>query len=214
MVSDLEGFGKAREEKSSRRQDSRKPAAQRQTARSSAPRPARKVDLDSVPKGYDADVWDVALFFEQVAADRGFSLAAGRPVLYAKLEQRITQSDIRHVTRWRDSKPLRWVPMVKVMIIDFWDDEVWLPDVAYAIDQFCDPDMFAGLRSRILRQVEVKHALQFARTEERGPRAPTEPEPEEEFPVLPVRTKPPRTWEERRAAVQRIREARESRRAS
>lgn len=201
---DLDRLNKARED----RQATRKPAAQRPAT--PGHRPRRKVDLDAVPEGYDANVWEVALFFEELAEERGFQLAAGRPVLYAKLEDRVTKSGLRNVQSWR-GKPLRWVPLIKAMIIDFWDDEVWLASAAHAIDQFCGVEVFTMLRDQILREHELKQVkASLVKQPDRDRRADPHVQAriaarQAEQEQLPRRRdKPRRSWEEIREAVARM----------
>jgi hypothetical protein len=111
----------------------------------------------------------VARFFEELAEERGFQLAAGRPVLYAKILDRIEKSGIKTVTDYAGT-PLKWIPMIKVMIIDFWDDEVWLASVAHAIDQFCGVETFDMLQRQILTQRALKLSREHAKPQPHGGR--------------------------------------------
>jgi hypothetical protein len=102
------------------------------------------VDLDAIPPGYDPDLWDLTLFFEQRAEEARCELAAKRLVIYAKLQRRIASS----VLRERHGDELTGV--VKEMMTEFWDDDVYLASMRYALDQFCGVEYFDDLAGYVL----------------------------------------------------------------
>jgi hypothetical protein len=53
-------------------------------------RPARKLDPQACPPGYDPEVWSLTLLFEQLSAAAGVITLRG-PLLYSMLEQRTTE---------------------------------------------------------------------------------------------------------------------------
>lgn len=117
-----------------------------------APRVARKVDPDACPPGWDPDVWRFTLLFEELAERWNIRLAVGRPVIYAKLEQRIEKSGVRNApeSMRRDSKGhvRTWQDLTEAIICEYWTQE---PDAKalgithwdeYATDDFTNFEMF------------------------------------------------------------------------
>lgn len=102
-------------------------------------RAVRVIDLDACPRGYDPAVWDVTMYFIQAAESYGVELATGKLLVYAHLCRRIMQ--VKGMTRpW----PF-WAALVKMMIDEFWAEEVFLAREAYAVDQFCGVETFTML---------------------------------------------------------------------
>lgn len=205
------------------RQTTRRPAAQRPATQSSAPRRRRKIDLDAVPDGYDPDVWDLVLFFHQQAEHYQCTLAAGRLITYAKLEDRLNKAHIRETKTFRGDLIVAWVPMVKAMMMDFWDDEVVVANTAFAIDQFCGFEMFESLLVNILDEHQRKTLSREMAERPKEDRPVSGPTPEgirrralrqqqakqEEAnrPVFPARKR--RSWDEIRERVKQMRKGSE-----
>lgn len=59
--------------------------------------PARKgpYDKSRCPAGWDADLWHLALLFEQYARADGIELRASRPIIYAEIAEMVTQYNMR-----------------------------------------------------------------------------------------------------------------------
>lgn len=176
-------------------------------------------DPEACPPRFDPDVWELACLFWSTSTDLGFSPDA-RPILYSELHAAIERFGVRETTDL-DGRPLNWIPLVKLMILDFWDDEVWLPDVAYAISQFCDVEMFEGLKMKILREQKARDAerAEAARPkaeptgsqptevgrQRRAARAAAEARAEAEMEAIRAASwRPRRSWDETKAAVRRI----------
>lgn len=96
-------------------------------------------DRDKMPDGLDEDIWDLTLYFEQVAECYGQSVA-GRPIVYTELSHRIRESGIR-------ATYVEWITIVKAMIKEYWDSET---DTVYAINDFCNIDRFDFYMSWVL----------------------------------------------------------------
>lgn len=118
------------------------PAAEQRPRRERRTTPV--IDLDAMPRGYEPDLWDLTLYFEQRAEEAWCELAAKRLVIYAKLQRRIASS----VLRDRHGDELTGV--VKEMMTSFWDDDVWLASMRYALDQFCGVEYFNDLAGYVL----------------------------------------------------------------
>lgn len=88
-------------------------------------------DRDKVPDGCDADVWHLALYFEQKAEEAGITVA-GRPILYVELANRIRRSNIKSFSDWFE--------LLEKMIDHFWDT---LDDASFAINTFTGIERFS-----------------------------------------------------------------------
>lgn len=77
------------------------PPKQRTTGRitdwKNAPRgtPKPPPDKDRCPAGWDSDTWHLVLLFEQYARADRIDLAAGRPVIYAELNDLVSRFALR-----------------------------------------------------------------------------------------------------------------------
>ena len=140
-MSGLDELRQHREVKKSRTREAPQPAA-KQSRRERKTVPV--VDLDSLPSGYDPDLWDLTLFFEQRAEEARTGLAAKRLVIYARLQRRIGSSSVAG----RDDM----VAVVKDMMTSFWDDDVYLASARYALNQFCDVEYFDDLAGWVLHR--------------------------------------------------------------
>ena len=119
-------------------------------AESSGPRMARKIDRDAPPSGWDADVWDLALFWEQLR-DKYEHPGPGRPVIYSELESAVTRHGVREMKlrNETDSDPA-WVRLLKLMIEYFWDEDMDPGRPAAALNDFVAAGEFTGLRDMVL----------------------------------------------------------------
>lgn len=144
------------------------------------PRPhpfqARKVDLGDCPAGYDPDVWDMALLFEQRATDRGTRLTVGRIILYAMLEPRMEwlrdqRAQVNEKIRgsWSADGVTRfssWQEMGRAAIELFWRDDGDLLEPndpgQYAADDFCHPLEFKAIVWEVRRKSVNKHSRENA----------------------------------------------------
>lgn len=108
-------------------------------------------DRDKMPPGFDPEVWDLTLFFEQQAEHWGHSIV-GRPIVYMELNNRINNSDIRH-------KFVDWHGMIREMIESFWSYELDPDKSYYAINEFCRIDIFNQLSDSIEADRERKKLL-------------------------------------------------------
>jgi hypothetical protein len=202
MSGDVDSFARKREEK----KDS---ASSWKSA--THPEPSqrrRRRDRDEVPDGFDANVWELAMFFEHQAYLKRSDLATGRYLIYSKLADKFEKSKIRQ-TKSFQNKAVNWVSMVKVMMMDFWDYMV--DDSAYAIDQFCGPEMFHDLMMSAVSSQETQrlskgmdarprgeHAVNLAA----GTRRPLRRQ--EEVAPAPPRDRPRRSWDEVSARLKQI----------
>jgi hypothetical protein len=149
------------------------------------PRPARKIDLDECPPGYDPAVWSLALLFQQTAqrtirretTDQRIILAHGRPMIYAMLEQRCApfrkwfasrqeraqDEHLRPFYLARSVSTLRiagsWQEVVAEAIEHhfraYFEDE-------YAADYFCNPEVFRSMIREIREKGWNWHLRQLA----------------------------------------------------
>lgn len=122
-------------------------------------RPARKVDLDEPPPGYDPDLWDMALLFELLATRRGIRLSHGRILLYAMLEPRMewlrdqrARVDETRRGSWSADGVIRfssWQEMGRAAIGFFWEDteDILTPNDPgpHAASEFCNEVEFKAI---------------------------------------------------------------------
>jgi hypothetical protein len=127
-------------------------------------------DRDRCPRGWDTDIWHLALVFESLAGDQDIKLRAGRPVIYSELAGRIKDSGIRNWQKddlpfsseqleatlaqefYSDIKlfgPL-WRQFIEAMICEFftrhWDEN--------ATATFTGKDMFIDIWDIVVRAVD------------------------------------------------------------
>lgn len=91
-------------------------------------------DRDKCPDGLDQDIWDLALYFEQVAESNGKPVI-GRPILYTELSHRLRTYGVEQVY-------VEWVDAVKNMIDMFFDDYS-----ETSINNFCSKETFDYIAS-------------------------------------------------------------------
>jgi len=86
-------------------------------------RNARKFDVNACPRGWDADVWDLTLFWEQKREEYDHT-GPGRPIIYMHLEDVVRRSGIRDrgYVDFENKLP-GWVKVMRVLIAYFWDWE-------------------------------------------------------------------------------------------
>src|SRR5581483_8981614 len=133
-------------------------------------RPARRADPDACPSGYDQDIWGLVLLFGQLAAADGIHLAAGRPLLYAMLEERVRELQARLEkaqkleprSGWWSATPGKrfgtWQELAEAAIRFEWAN---FRQDQYAADWFCDPTRFREM----IRQ--VRHRAYFAHLDQK-----------------------------------------------
>lgn len=179
------------------RQQQRKERGRQELASGGAPRPAKKVDLDACPQGYDPDIWHLALYFRQVAQattrretlNEKIQLEHGLPVIYAYLERACEpfrdwfasrQEKVAAGALGRSGKPLRpvYVGSSKktVHVAENWVEVVeqaitWhfqkYYEDEYAADTFCQPETFRAMIRESRETARNWHFLR-QRDEERG----------------------------------------------
>jgi hypothetical protein len=142
-------IGRHAEVQRQKREQHRTPGrpAQRETAPSFDTQPPGHragPDLRKTPKGYDPEVWQLALLFTDKADDYDVELVTGPVLVYGKMFRRISK------TKLRSRK--NWVSVVEKMIAEFWDNQVTIATEAYAIDEFCGVETFKGLAQWALRE--------------------------------------------------------------
>lgn len=128
-------------------------------------RTARKIDRDSAPEGYDATIWGLAVHFELKAEAEGWTLAAGRPVIYAALHRKLLSLG------WLSNGVVRPVhlDLTRDLIDQFFADEIEHSRARYAIDQFTS--LLADMAKAFIEEVRVSRAMRSAHDSE-----PTEQE--------------------------------------
>ena len=98
-----------------------------------SPAPARRYlpgpDLDKMPSGYDPEIWQLALDFTRAAKHYDVELATGKPLVYAYLFRVI--EDVPKI-RTKDD----WTGLVKMMIKEFFDNDIEIDHEEYAVEQF------------------------------------------------------------------------------
>lgn len=113
------------------------------------------------PPGWDADIWDLALFWIDKREQYGF-LGPGRPIVYYELESLVQRSGIRS-RGYKDyeGKVPGWFKVIKTVIEYFWD---WEEEAAlrpqYALDYFCQLPYFNETTEYILRKAASERRRQ------------------------------------------------------
>lgn len=99
-MGELGGFSKRPDRD---RQQSRQPVQASRPAAMVSAQPARKgpPNRNQCPAGWDAEVWHLTLLFEQYADADGIQLRAGRPVIYAEINDLVTRWHMREKSQRR-----------------------------------------------------------------------------------------------------------------
>lgn len=105
---------------------------------------ALSYDRDKMPPGFDPEVWNLTLLFEQEAEKWGHSII-GRPIIYMELNHRVNISGIRN-------KFVMWNDIITEMIETFWAYEIDPDKSFYAINEFCRLDVFEQLLDQIVNE--------------------------------------------------------------
>lgn len=153
-------------------------------------------DRDRCPAGWDADIWHLALLFEQYARADKIELRAGRPVIYAEISALVDRYGMRegryrHEIRgcarrelpkdmadrcwfhWppqetarQEARALTWVEMAEVILAEFWS-RIW---DAHALDHLRQHFGEYGTAA-----VEHWNSLRIVASIEDQPREPRQP---------------------------------------
>jgi hypothetical protein len=99
-------------------------------------------DRDKMPEGLDPDIWDCALYFEQVAESNRISVE-GRPILYTELAHRVRTCGITGMF-------VKWIDAIKDMIDLYYD----YPKDRYSINDFCSIETFNYSLSVVVQDYE------------------------------------------------------------
>jgi hypothetical protein len=133
--------------------------------------PARQLDPDECPAGYDPDVWDMTLLFTQCGLRRDTRTVDG-PLLYAMLLPRMTwlrdqRAKIDETVRgsWSADGVTRfstWQEMGRAAIELFWREskDILEPNDPgpYAAEDFCHPLEFRAIIQDVRRKSVNKHS--------------------------------------------------------
>lgn len=129
--------------------------------------PTPPPDRDRCPRGWDEDIWKLALLFESLADEQDIKLRAGRPVIYSELDHRIKNSGIRTmevpftaeemteaVNQELYPNPVltgpQWRKFVSAMIYEFWS-RFWDES---ATTTFTQKFMFIDMWDAVVRAVD------------------------------------------------------------
>lgn len=128
--------------------------------------PKKRYDRNMCPPGYDADIWDLVLFWEQKREEYRYS-GPGRPVIYAELEHIVDVSGIRD-RGYVDYEGLipGWVKVTRAVIEYFWDwEENAVSHAEHALSYFCQIGYFDETVDYLLRKAAAERRRK-ARLEE------------------------------------------------
>lgn len=126
-------------------------------------------DRDRCPRGWDTDIWFLALLFESLAEEQDIKLRAGRPVIYSELAGRIKDSGIRNMTVPFSCEQLtevvnqelypnpvltgaQWRQFVQIMIYEFWSMH-WDEN---ATAKFTEKFMFIDIWDQVVGTVDAQ----------------------------------------------------------
>lgn len=120
----------------------------------------KQYDRDSCPAGWDRDIWDLVLFWEQ-KRDQYSHTGPGRPVIYAELKAVIGKSILTHVESQAFGS---WMDLARAMIERFWDDEEEAAGdkARYALDTFCQKGYFTELMNWMIDKAEHERFMSTA----------------------------------------------------
>lgn len=128
--------------------------------------PKRRHDRNMCPAGWDADIWDLTLLWEQKREEYRYT-GPGRPVIYTELEHIIRVSGIRDrgYVDFENKIP-GWVKVLRVTIEYFWDwEETAVIHAEHALGYFCQIGYFDETVQYVLNQA-AKERRRQARLEE------------------------------------------------
>ena len=190
-----------------------------------AQRAARRVNSEACPDGYDANVWALAVYFEQLAEQEGWRLATGRPVIYAIFEKKLGKLGWQKQCLDARGKPLAhpkwpgWVALMRACMIEFFENRIEHTRALYAAEQFVSLlddlsfEFLEGLEIERLRReprkdnAEYRQQLRVEGDKRRARRAAQAP-PERPAPFRRDRER--RGWEDTRARAQELIAARKT----
>jgi hypothetical protein len=132
-----------------------------------------KFDPDRVRPGFDPEVWDATLFFEQTGHRYGQPAPASRPVMYGYLERELTRKGWLTDDYWRetshwDKNLRRWQNVLREMIRFWWDHEAGFAPPGSEINIFTDPVTFDELYLVVMRILRNRVALEEFEKFDRG----------------------------------------------